>query len=245
MKKRRKEFLNLGRRTRGRIKTKILVKGKKRKRLKRNRMVVPLMKIVKEQLINSGLHLGGHPKILRKEMNNYVVGKREGLCLIDLMGSVYYLRRGLKYLGTVVRRRVPVLCVLSKKEGKDYLSNFLVKAGHYAIKGRYVPGTISNYRSVKVMKELPGVVCIADSKDGGYAIRECMNLELPYFGLCDSEMDPNWFCFPVFGNNDSTDSSRLLVYLVYETILLQERYLKRKFYKVDLKWKRLLRRKRG
>lgn len=221
------------------------VKVKRRKRIRRNRYVVPLMKVIKEQLINGGLHLGGHPKILRKEMNNFVVGKREGLCLIDLVGSVYYLRRGLKYLGMVVRRKIPVLCVLSKEEGKDYLEGFLRKAGHYAVKGRYIPGTISNYRSVKRMKELPGAVCIADSKGGGYAIRECMHLELPYFGLCDSEMDPNWFCFPVFGNNDSTDSSRLLVYLVYETILLQERYLKRKFYKVDLKWKSLLRRKRG
>jgi ribosomal protein S2 len=220
-------------------------KEKEKEKKRKKKCVTPLLisRVVAEQLINAGLHVGGNSKTQNNEMNNYVIGKRVNLCLIDLSNSLFFLRRGLCYLAVAAAKKIPVLCVLSNQEGKDYLSDSLKKVGHYGIKGRYIPGTISNYRSVKLIKELPGVVCIADTKHGGYAIKECMNLELPYFGLCDSEMDPNWFCFPVFGNNDSVDGSKLLVYLVYETVMLQEKKLKKKFYKVDLKWKALMRRR--
>ena len=221
------------------------IKREKEKKKIRKKRVSPILitKTVRSQLINAGLHIGDHRKRIMSSMNCYVIGNRHSVSMIDLVGSIYYLRRGLINIGHVVKNKMPILCVLSRNEGKDYLSLNLEKIGHYGIKGRYIPGTISNYRSVNLMKELPGVVCIADTKDGGHAIKECMNLELPYFGLCDSDMEPSWFCYPVFGNNDSVEGSRLLVYLVYTTIELQERRLRKRFLKTDLKWKWLFRRR--
>jgi ribosomal protein S2 len=200
----------------------------------------PVARLIKDQLIHAGFHLGGSIKRFRPEMSFNLLGKRHSIFLIELTGSVFYLKRGLAYIGRAALLKIPVLFVVSKKEGRDYLSDSIIKRGNYAIKGRYIPGAISNYKSVGSMPELPGVVCIGDSKNCTHSIRECINLDLPFFGICDSEMDPSWFYFPVFGNNDSLEGSRVLCYLVRETIIIQEKNLRKKFGGIASKWRRVL-----
>lgn len=193
---------------------------------------VGISQVVVSQLVNAGLHLGGNQARWNPEMSMALLGVRHSLCLVDLSESVCYLRSGLSYLARSVRVKVPILFVTSEKGGHDYLSNRLVYLGHSSTRGRYIPGTISNYRSVGQVKEVPGVVCIGDSYFGVHAIRECARLQLPFFGLCDSEMDPRWFCFPVFGNNDGVEGMELLFGLVYETVMVADRKLKRRFLRV-------------
>lgn len=200
----------------------------------------PAAKLIKDQLIHAGFHLGGSIKRFRPEMSFNLLGKRHSIFLIELTGSVFYLKRGLAYIGRAALLKIPVLFVVSSKEGRDYLSDSIIKRGNYAIKGKYIPGAISNYKSVGAMPELPGVVCIGDSKNCAHSIRECINLDLPFFGICDSEMDPSWFYFPVFGNNDSLEGSRVLCYLVRETITIQEKNLRKKFGGIARKWRRIL-----
>jgi ribosomal protein S2 len=187
-----------------------------------------------DQLINAGLHLGGR---WNSEMSMLVLGKRHGLFLIDLSESLIYLRRGLVYLSRAVSFRLPVLSLLSGKRG--YL-NKKVKPDYDFFKtvggSRYIPGTLSNYKSVKKTKELPAVVCIADSERCVHAIKECGRLQIPFFGLCDSEMDPRWFAFPVFGNNDGAEGTQLLFGLVWETVSLESFKVKGRMGRLAKKW---------
>ena len=149
------------------------------------------------------------------------------------------------YLGKSVSLKVPVLLVLSKKEGRDYLSKRIHQLGHFATSGRYIPGTISNYRHVRAFPELPGVICLGDTSNCGLAINECRKLEIPFFGICDSDMDPSWFFFPIFGNNDSLEGSKLLYVLFRETLLVNEKKIQKEFLDLDLRWRSVLKTRVG
>jgi len=191
-----------------------------------------------QQLVNAGLHLGGHYSQWNQEMSQFVLGQRHSFYLISLSSSLIYLRRGLFYLSRALSFHRSVLFVSSEKEGRDYENSRIHRLGHYAVKGRYIPGTISNYRSVRLMRELPGVVCIADTKNCLHAVKECGRLQLPFFGYCDSEMDPRWFCFPIFGNNDSYEGTRLLFLLVLEGIRTGRFRVRQRWLKVFRRWNR-------
>lgn len=195
---------------------------------------VIVSQLTSQTLVNAGLHLGGR---WNHEMSSVLLGKRHSFSLIDLTSSLIFLRRGLVYVGRAVSFRLPILVLLSGN--KSYLSQEKTFQG---IGGkRYIPGTLSNYRAVKLITELPGIVCIGDSYKCVHAIKECGQLQLPFLGLCDSEMDPNWFCFPVFGNNDGAEGTQLLVFLVQETISLE--WMKRKAF-FSRFWKKKKRKKR-
>lgn len=202
-----------------------------------------VVQVVSNQLINAGLHLGG--RMGNRFMSNLLLGKRHGLFLIELSGSLLFLRRGLSYVSRSVSVQIPILLILSKKDGRDRLSEKFRQLGHYATVGRYIPGTVSNYKCVKTLNELPGVVCIGDTLNCMHAIKECAKVRIPFFGLCDSEMDPRWFCFPVFGNNDSAEGSQLFYSLLSETVVLADWRLKKKFVSIERKWSHLFKLKSG
>lgn len=202
-----------------------------------------LVQVVSCQLVNAGLHLGG--RMCNRFMSSSLLGKRHGLFLIELSGSLLFLRRGLSYVSRSVSFRIPILLILSKKDGREHMSKKFRQLGHYATIGRYIPGTVSNYKCVKTLNELPGVVCIGDTLNCMHAIKECAKVRIPFFGLCDSEMDPRWFCFPVFGNNDSKEGSQLFYNLLSETVMLGDWRLKQRFVSLERKWSHLFKVKGG
>ena len=56
---------------------------------------------------------------------------------------------------------------------------------------------------------LPDFVLVLAPHQG--ALREARNADVPLVGLCDSDMDPRPFLFPVFANDDSLESAQFIL----------------------------------
>lgn len=171
-----------------------------------------LLSVSHFQLIHAGFHLGGSSKVFFNSNTNYWVGYRGNFYIPNLSYSLVFVRRGLMFISKACYFLISVLFLSSDVERKDYLSS------RYLVSMSYIPGILTNYRSVGRLKSIPGFVCLADTKNSAHGIRECLNLDLPFFGPCDSEMDANDFFFPIFGNNDSVEVVKLLFYMLKDTI---------------------------
>lgn len=83
---------------------------------------------------------------------------------------------------------------------------------------------------IKEMKKLPDAVVVVDPKEDHNAVSEARKLNIPVFGLCDTNCDPALVDYPIPANDDAIKSIKLMISLLADAIveakggLLQDAY---------------------
>lgn len=72
---------------------------------------------------------------------------------------------------------------------------------------------------IKVMRDLPGAIVIADVKEAGLVISEARKMNVPLVGISDTNADPSLIDFPIPGNDDALSSLRLLLGALGKAVL--------------------------
>jgi len=72
---------------------------------------------------------------------------------------------------------------------------------------------------IKEMNRLPGAVFVVDTKKEAIAVAEAKKLNIPIFGLVDTNCDPDPIDFPIPANDDAFKSISLIVHTVAEAVL--------------------------
>ena len=67
------------------------------------------------------------------------------------------------------------------------------------------------HRGIKNMKRLPSALFVVDGIHESIAIKEAKQLNIPTFGIIDSNTDPNVVDFPIPANDDSVKCIRLIM----------------------------------
>ena len=67
------------------------------------------------------------------------------------------------------------------------------------------------HRGIKNMKRLPSALFVVDGIHEVIAIKEAKQLNIPTFGIIDSNTDPNVVDFPIPANDDSVKCIRLIM----------------------------------
>ena len=75
------------------------------------------------------------------------------------------------------------------------------------------------HRGIKDMKQLPEAVFVVDARHEETAVREARRLEIPLFGIIDTNTDPSLIDFPIPANDDSLRTIQLLVGAVADNII--------------------------
>jgi small subunit ribosomal protein S2 len=75
-----------------------------------------------------------------------------------------------------------------------------------------------NFEGMLEMNQLPAAIVIVDTRCEEIAVAEANRLNIPVFGLVDTNSDPTILKFPIPGNDDSIKSIRIIVETLLESV---------------------------
>ncbi len=136
----------------------------------------------------------------------------------DSCGMFYIVERWLG--GTLtnfatIKKSIKRLLVL-EKESSDIYQNITKK--EYVMLTREKVKLSDLHRGIKNMKRLPNAIFVVDGIHELIAIKEAGVLNIPTFGIIDSNTDPNVVDYPIPANDDSVKCIRLIMDYITESI---------------------------
>ncbi len=137
----------------------------------------------------------------------------------DKCGMFYIVERWLG--GTLtnfatIKKSIKRLLIL-EKDSSDIYKN-ITKKEHVMLTREKIK--LSDlHRGIKNMKRLPSAIFIVDGIHELIAIKEANQLNIPTFGIIDSNTDPNVVDYPVPANDDSVKCIRLIMDYISENIV--------------------------
>ncbi len=108
-----------------------------------------------------------------------------------------------------IRSRIKRLEEIEKMEA-DGTFELLPKKEVIKIKKEY-DKLNKNLRGIREMKKLPNALVIVDPRKEEIAIREAKKLNIPVFGVVDTNCDPDMVDYVIPGNDDAVRSVKLMV----------------------------------
>jgi len=162
-------------------------------------------------------------KIINKGGNVLFVGtKKQARNVIqesaDKCGMYYIVERWLG--GTLtnfmtIKKSIKRLLALEKESSAMYKN--ITKKEHVML-NREKLRLSDLHRGIKNMKRLPSALFIVDGIHEIIAIKEAKQLNIPTFGIIDSNTDPNSVDFPIPANDDSVKCIRLIMDYITQSL---------------------------
>jgi small subunit ribosomal protein S2 len=75
-----------------------------------------------------------------------------------------------------------------------------------------------NLGSISEMNRIPGAIFIVDVRKEHIAVEEAKKLNIPTFGLVDTDSNPNLVDFPIPGNDDASKSINVILEYITEAV---------------------------
>jgi small subunit ribosomal protein S2 len=100
-------------------------------------------------LIDAGVHFGHQTRRWNPKMRPFIFGARNGIHIIDLDQTAVLFRRAYDYVVEAVARGGHVLFVGTKRQAVDVIREEAERSGQFYVTGRWLGGTLTNFRTVK------------------------------------------------------------------------------------------------
>ncbi|MGD8318254.1 MAG: 30S ribosomal protein S2 [Myxococcales bacterium] len=100
-------------------------------------------------LIDAGVHFGHQTKRWNPRMRPYIYGARNGIHIIDLDQTAELFKRAYNFVADAVGRGGHVLFVGTKRQAAEVVRDEAVRAGQFFVTGRWLGGTLTNFRTMK------------------------------------------------------------------------------------------------
>lgn len=170
-------------------------------------------------LLAATAHLG-HSKSLNNPMAfSHIYGTRNGISVIDVRETLTALRRAASLVRSTVENDGIILFVGNKnmKDSERVLEANAKKMGKngYAT-SRWLPGTLTNASKLfSASKSMiteegvdptsfkPDIIVLFSPLTSPHTLREANAMNVPTIALCDSNVDPRHFTYPIPCNDDS------------------------------------------
>ncbi|MFN9118581.1 MAG: 30S ribosomal protein S2 [Gemmatimonas sp.] len=114
-----------------------------------------------EQLLAAGVHFGHQTRRWNPKMRRFIFAERNGIHIIDLQKTLRQIELAQKLVREVVLRGENVLFVCTKRQLAAIVRDEADKCGAMFVTERWLGGMLTNYQTVKKLKELE-----AGSEDG-------------------------------------------------------------------------------
>jgi small subunit ribosomal protein S2 len=102
------------------------------------------------KLIDAGVHFGHQTNRWNPKMSPYIYGARNGIHIVDLDQTARYLKRALNFVANSVSRGGQMLFVGTKRQAQDVIIEEATRVGQFHVTGRWLGGTLTNFRTMKV-----------------------------------------------------------------------------------------------
>ncbi len=175
------------------------------------------MPVKQEVFLEAGMHIG--TKIRTNDMRDFVFKRRDdGLFILDLRKSAERLMDAAKLLSKY--KPEEILVVASRVYSSNPASKFAMLTGASLVKGRFVPGTMTNMMCAS-FKE-PKIVMVCDPKGEREAIRESAKNGVPVIAFCDTDNETKFIDLVVPVNNKGKRSLALAFYVLARELMISQ-----------------------
>ena len=179
------------------------------------------MPVKQELFLESGVHIG--TKIRTNDMRKYIFKRRDdGLYILDLRQSAEKIMEAAKLVCQYRPEEVTV--VASRIYSSNPASRFAQLTGVNVIKGRYVPGTMTNIQYQRFIE--PKLVIVCDPKGERQAVNESKKTGVKVIGFCDSDNETKSIDLIVPVNNKGKRSLALVFYILSREVMMAQGSIK-------------------
>jgi small subunit ribosomal protein S2 len=179
------------------------------------------MPMKQELFLEAGVHIG--TKIKTNDMKKFIFRRRDdGLYILDLRKSAERLIDAAKLMGKY--NPSDVLVIASRVYSSNPASKFSSITGIPIVKGRFIPGTMTNM-SYKGFKE-PKLIFVCDPKGEREAVSEAAKNGVPIIALCDTDNETKFIDLIIPINNKGRRSLALIFYVIARELALSSGKIK-------------------
>ncbi|MEM9864916.1 MAG: 30S ribosomal protein S2, partial [Myxococcota bacterium] len=100
-------------------------------------------------LIEAGVHFGHQTRRWNPRMRPYIYGARNGIHIVDLDQTAQLFKKAFHFVSDAVARGGHVLFAGTKRQAADIIQEEATRAGQFYVTGRWLGGTLTNFRTVK------------------------------------------------------------------------------------------------
>ena len=177
--------------------------------------------IPQEKYLETGIHIGTRFKT--SDMKKFVFKMRDdGLYILDLRKIDERLREAAKIIGKYKPEEVVV--VASRLYSGNAAEKFSKLTGVGILKGRFVPGTMTNVNLPNFRE--PKLLVVCDPKGEWEAIREAAMTGVPVVALCDTDNNTAFVDWIVPANNKGRRSLAIVFYLLTRELMMSQGKIK-------------------
>lgn len=176
-------------------------------------------RITVEEMLKARVHLGHHISCWNPKMKPFILGKRDGIHIIDLDQTILYFRRALNLLRHLARDGVRIMFVSSRPEHEMIVRHAAIDSGCYYSTREWISGAFTNEKQVLGKEEpLPEFIVCFSTRLNNIATLEASQQLIPSMGIIDTDTNPEMVTYPIFGNDDSVESMVLYTKYMVEAI---------------------------
>lgn len=179
------------------------------------------MPVKQDVFLEAGVHIG--TKIRTSDMRDYIFKRRDdGLYILDLRKSSEKLMAAAKMISRFKPEEVTV--VASRVYSGNPAGRFAELTGVNIVKGRFVPGTMTNMNVAGFME--PKLVLVCDPKGEHEALVESAKNGVPVIGLCDTDNETKFVDLIIPINNKGKRSLALIFYILSREVMMAQGKIK-------------------
>jgi small subunit ribosomal protein S2 len=179
------------------------------------------MPVKQEVFLEAGVHIG--TKIRTSDMREFIFKRRDdGLYILDLRKSAEKLMQAAKVIAKHKPEEVTV--VASRVYSSNPATRFAELTGVNLIKGRFIPGTMTNMNVRGFME--PRLLLVCDPKGEHEALVESAKNGVPVIGLCDTDNETKFIDLIVPINNKGKRSLALIFYILSREVMVAQGKIK-------------------
>ncbi|MBF0368257.1 MAG: 30S ribosomal protein S2 [Magnetococcales bacterium] len=108
-----------------------------------------MAKFTIRELMEAGLHFGHQTKRWNPKMNPYIHSPRNGVHIINLQKTVYFLRDAYNFVRETVKGGGRVLFVGTKRQAVDMIAEEATRSRQYFVNHRWLGGTLTNWKTIQ------------------------------------------------------------------------------------------------
>lgn len=163
------------------------------------------------QMLACSMHMGHDAHRMHRTMRPFIFGEREGIHVIDLERSLFYLRKAVALVKDLATRKANFLFVGSSRLTQRSAYDTAMECGSFYVNGPWTQGLISNRKlTLGSSVYLPDVLVVLDAATNQHPLREAYSEGIPAVAICDSDCDVSFIPYPIPANDDSIDSIDLV-----------------------------------
>ena len=203
--------------------------------------------LVLNQLFSAGTHLGHKTSKWNSKMAPYLFGTRNGIHIIDLEKTIYFLRRIVKVINCLLKDGGTIFIVGNSDDNNNFVRLLGEKFEVPYVCEKWIGGILSNWdgfsqkmqngkvrrrvvsftKGLRFMNNKPSIAIVLNVNENQDAIKEIQKLNIPIVGVVDSNSSLTNITYPIPGNDNSPVVQYFYV-TVLENILMKTSKFKNK-----------------